>query len=420
MDSLVNPSSAPLSRPGERTHPAVTVNLSIHHYLPFAAWYFFLNHFGLPNGLFYSTLLAPVLFVWLYLKGRRLLTAKFLLLLSPFILAHIITGIASPVFYLRSLLLMWTAYITVYAFSWALLNCKGIDRLFNELIVLNFCAALFALVALLTPLKLVLWDDNSITLAGTSHLLRLRLLTTEPSVYAELMLPLLIFAAVRLVHSGTSRNLLYLIMIGIPILLSQSFGGISIGLAAIAVSVMISYRRLLLRPRTLITTAFLVTAVAALLLTPNPISARVAQVAGGSDSSTHSRTIYSFIVAYSVAAPKSLWWGVGFGQAKLVDVSDLGIGFDVGIIPNSVAGTLAEFGIIGVLARFGVEFYLFFRTKVYRNSFRLAMFVGAFITQLTGSHLMDVQQYLMWCLAFLPFFPALGSHNDSHSKVSPS
>jgi hypothetical protein len=419
MDSLANPASAPVNLPDEQSRPSAALNLSIHHYLPVAAWYFFLNHVGLPNGLFYSTLLSPFLFLWLYLQGRRWLTAKFLLLLSPFMLAHIISGIASPDFYLRSLFLMWTTYITVYALSWALLNSKEIDRLFDELIVLNFCAALFALVALATPLKLLLWDNNSND-PNAAHILRLRLLTTEPSVYAELMLPLLIFAAIRLLRDSTGRNLLYLILIGVPLLLAQSFGGVSIGLASITISVLFTYRGLLLRPRTFITAVCLAAAVAALLLIPNPISDRVAQVATGGDSSTQSRTIYSFIVAYSVAAPKRLWWGVGFGQAKLVDVSDLGIGFDVGIIPNSVAGTLAEFGIIGVVARFGVEFYLFFRTKVHRNSFRLAMFVAAFITQLTGSHLMDVQQYLMWCLAFLPFFPALGSHNDSHAKVSHS
>lgn len=146
--------------------------------------------------------------------------------------------------------------------------------------------------------------------------------------------------------------------------------------------------------------------IAALLLIPNPIGARVFQVLAGSDSSTQSRTTLSFIAAYAVASSKSLWWGVGLGQGKFVDVSDLGIGFTVGIIPNAVAGTFAELGIIGVLVRLTAEVALFFKTRTYRNSFRLAMFVAAFLVQFTGSHLMDVKQYLMWCFAFLPFFPA--------------
>ena len=69
-------------------------------------------------------------------------------------------------------------------------------------------------------------------------------------------------------------------------------------------------------------------------------------------------------------------------------------------------------GIIGVAVRFAVEIFLFFKTRVYRNSFRFAMFVAAFITQLTGSHLMDVQQYLMWCFAFFPFFPNFNNRDD--------
>jgi hypothetical protein len=420
MDSLANPGAPQLDLPGERSRPGATTHLSIHCYLPVAAWYFFLNHAGLPNGLFYSTIFSPLLFVWLYLHGRRWLTAKFLLFLSPFILAHMILGIGSPLYYLRSLFLLWTAYVTTYALSWALLKCRGIERLFDELILLNFFAALIALAAVPTPLRDLLWHDDSDMLVTTSHQFRLSLLTTEPSVYAELMLPLLIFAALRLLRESNGRNLFYLIMIGFPLLLSQSFGGVSMGLAGIAISLVTSYRRLLMRSRTFITAVGLVIAVGALLVTHNPISERVMQVATGSDSSTHSRTLFSFIVAYSVAATKSLWWGAGLGQAKLVNVSGLGIGFDVGIIPNAVAGTFAELGIIGVLVRFAVELYLFFSTKVYRNSFRLAMFVVAFITQLTGSHLDDVQQYLMWCFAFLPFFPAMSLRGDSRQEVSPS
>jgi hypothetical protein len=420
MDSIANSGAAHLDHPGEHSRRSLALDLSIHHYLPVAACYFFFNHAGLPNGLFYSTILSPLLFLWLYLNGRRWLTAKFLLLMSPFILAHFVMDIASPLYYLRSLFLLWTVYVTVYAFSWALLKSRGIDRLFDQLIALNFCVALFALATFPTPLRLLLWHDDSNTTLGTSHLFRLSLLASEPSVYAELMLPLVIFAALRVLKDNNKRSLAYLIMISIPLLLTQSFGGLSISLVGIVASFLTSYRRLLKRPRTLVISACLAIAVGALLVTPNPISERVAQVAAGGDSSTQSRTIYSFIAAYSVAAPKSLWWGVGLGQAKMVDVSDLGIGFTVGIIPNAVAGTFAELGIIGVIVRFAAELYLFFRTKVYLNSFRLAMFVAAFITQLTGSHLMDVQQYLMWCFAFLPFFPAMSLRSNSGTGVSPS
>jgi hypothetical protein len=146
----------------------------------------------------------------------------------------------------------------------------------------------------------------------------------------------------------------------------------------------------------------------------------VIQVVTGDDSSTKSRTIFSFFLAGLIAASKSIWWGAGLGQAKLFDASDLGIGFISGVIPNAVAGTFAEFGLIGVLVRFAAEFYLFFKTRVYRNSFRLAMFVVAFIMQLTGSYVTDVQEYVIWCFAFYPFFPNLNLRDNSRPKVSHS
>ena len=417
-DSISNTGATQYQLTEARFGRSTIFDPSIHRYLPIAAVYFFFNHAGLPNGLFYTTILSPLFFLWLYLKGHRWLTTKFLLLLSPFILAQIAMGIPSPLYFLQSTLLLWTVYVTVYAFYWALSNSGGIDRLFDQLIVLNFCVVLFALATLFTPLRLLLWHDDSDVVSGTSHLLRLSLLTTEPSVYAELMLPLLIFAAIRLLRDTTSRNLIYLIMIGVPVLLSQSFGGVSIGLAGLGIAILTSYRRLFRQPRNLMIFALMVIGVSALLLTNNPFSDRVVQVVTGGDSSTKSRTIFSFIVAFTVASSKSLWWGAGLGQSKLIDVSDLGLGFTVGIIPNAVAGTFAEFGIIGVIVRFAAEFYLFFRTKVFLNSFRLSMFVVAFITQLTGSHMMDVQQYLMWCFAFLPFFPDLNLRGDSSSEIS--
>jgi hypothetical protein len=418
LDAFSNPGAEQHQANEARFDRSSVFDITIHRYLPAAACYFFLNHAGLPNGLFYTTILSPFFFIWLYLKGHRWLTTRFLLALLPFVLAQMALGISAPFYFVQSTLLLWTVFVTVYALFWALKNSSGIERLFDQLIFLNLCVAMFALAALFTPLKLTLWKDESGVLSGTSHLLRLSLLTTEPSVYAELMLPLMIFAAIRLLRDPTARNLLYLIMIGVPLLLSQSFGGLSIGLAGIGIAIITSYRRLLTQPRNLMISACLVIAVCALLLTHNPLSERVVQVATGGDSSTKSRTIFSFIVAFAVASSKSLLWGVGLGQSKLVDVSNLGLPFTVGVIPNAVAGTFAEFGIIGVAVRFFVEFYLFFRTKVYRNSFRLAMFVAAFIAQTTGSHMMDVQQYLMWCFAFFPFFPDLNLRDKSSTEIS--
>jgi hypothetical protein len=321
-------------------------------------------------------------------------------------------------YYLRSLLLLWSVYVAVYAFCWALTKTKTLGRLFDQLILLNFCATLLALAIRPTPMRLFLWRDEAEAIASTSHLLRLNLLSMEPSAYANLMLPLLIYAALRLLRDSKQKNLSYLMMIAVPFLLAQSFGGLSIAAAGLSAALLTSYRRLLSKPKPLAILICLAIAAALILLTSNSISERVFQVAAGGDSSTKSRTIFSFVIAYVVAGSKSLWWGAGFGQAKLFDVSNLGIGFTVGIIPNAVAGTFAELGLIGVLLRFAVEFFFFFKARVYLNSFALAMFVVAFIVQLTGSYITDVQEYMLWCFAFYRFFPGLTLHTHFKPRLS--
>jgi hypothetical protein len=406
MNSMANSVSARLNIPDSGVRREDAELLTIHRYLPIAAFYFFFNCAGLPVGYFYTSLLSPLIFVWLYLKGNRWLTTKFLLVLSPFFVAHALLGISSPLEYLRTLLHWWTVYIAVYALCWALMRCPNLERLFEELILLNFCAVTLGILLFPTPLRVLFWKDTGETIVGTAHLLRLNLLNTEPSAYAELMLPLLLFAAIRALRDSKLRSTMYLAMIAVPFLLAQSFGGISIGLAGIGIALMTGYRRILRHPKSLIVFLCLATATGVVLLIPNPISARVLQVLAGNDSSTNVRTFLSYLAAYTVASAKSLWWGVGLGQAKFVDFSDV-VGGMQGMIPNVLSDIFAEFGFMGVMACITAEWYLFFKTKVHLNSFRSAMFAVAFINQFAGSYGTDVQQYVIWFLAFYPCFPDL-------------
>jgi hypothetical protein len=389
---------------------------NVQKYLPIAILYFFLNSVGLPTGLFYTGVLAPLFFLWLWAHGKRWITLKFLACLSPFVIAHAVLGIESPYYYARSSLLLWTVCVTVYAFSLALLRCESIERLFEKLIVLNFCATLIALVLFFTSFRRVLWDDTDIGVL--SDVFRLRLLTSEPSAYALLMAPLLVFVILRLLQNPGKRNLFYAVLIVIPFLLCQSFGGLSLSLAGIGVAVLVAFRHVFKQRTAWLVLAGMVILLAGLVYVPNPLSERLSLVATGQDSSTESRTVSSFLVAYSIAESKSLLWGAGLGQAKLADVTDLRLAFTIGVIPNAIAGGFAELGIIGMLIKFALEFYFFFRTRVYENSFRLAMFVVVFLTQLTGSYLMNVQEYLMWVLAFGPFLPELDFKANIRPKLS--
>jgi len=408
-EAVVHPLGLVKVRAEGRSRP-----LAVHKYLPAAIIYFFLNSAGLPAGLFLTTIFSPMLYGWLYFEKRRWVSTRFLICLSPFFIAHFFQGVASPYFYVRSLVLLWTAYITVYALCWALLRTVNLERLFDELIAVNFAVFLVAISLSVTPARNILWNNEE-NVIGASHLYRLKLLTSEPSVYSSLMVPLIVFAILRLIKTPTRHNLGYAIMVALPFLFCQSFEGISDVSVGVAVATLVSFRHLLRRKSSLIFLTALAALLALLLLVPNPISERLVQVTTGSDSSAHSRTIFSFLVAYTIASSKSLWWGVGLGQGKMVDVSNLGLGFTVGIIPNAVAGTFAELGIVGVVVRLAVEIALFFRTRVYLNPFRLAMFIAAFGFQLSGSYLDNAQEYLMWSLAFGPFFPDMNRYKPEET-----
>jgi hypothetical protein len=194
-------------------------------------------------------------------------------------------------------------------------------------------------------------------------------------------------------------------MIAVPYLLAQSFGGLSVYVAGVVIAMLAMHRHSLRNPRALLAVCAIVITVAGLVFIPSPISSRISQVLSGNDPSVDSRTVSSLVVAQIVVAHRSAWWGVGLGQAKLVDLPAGGLAFTRAVIPNSVAATYAELGIVGVVLRISLELYLFFHTRVYDNSFRLAMFTAAFFMQFTGGFIEETREYIIWGFAFCSFFP---------------
>ena len=117
---------------------------------------------------------------------------------------------------------------------------------------------------------------------------------------------------------------------------------------------------------------------------------------------------------------KSLYWGVGPGQLKLIGRDYIIQYYNYSSIPgtiripNAVAETLNIFGLAGLVIRFLAIGYLFFKTKVWDNYYRLLLFLFIFIYQFTGSFLFNIAEYILWILAFSPaLFPAF---NRVHFK----
>lgn len=423
-DALPLPGSAIL-RLKLRLHQYASIKLQLHKYTPVAYLYFFFNSLSLPTGLFYTTILSPLFYLWLICQGKRRITLRFVLCLAPFAAAQMYLGINSYFYYARSCILLWTVYITVYAFAVALPRIGNLDRFFDRLITVNFGLAILAVLLIPTPLKELVWNNGEHLVDPSAYGSRLALLTSEPSVYGFLMAPLLVFTVLRLFYWPVRRNLVHVALVATPMLLSQSFGAISICSAGFLIALLSMLPNLLkYRPTrfALLGVAFLlVLLVAVALFIPNPLTARFTAVIAGTDSSVQSRTTHGFALAYLLVPPKQLLWGLGLGQTKLQDVSVLGgsLGFGNAVIPNGIADTFVSLGLVAVILKLAAEIYFFFRFRVFRNTFQLSMYVVTFLLQFTGSNLMNVQEYVMWVMAFTPLFPAMDRNFKMPDPVLP-
>jgi hypothetical protein len=142
----------------------------------------------------------------------------------------------------------------------------------------------------------------------------------------------------------------------------------------------------------------------------NILIVRIANVLNGKDPSAKGRTFEAFWLAEQLLKQKSYWWGIGAGQIKILGFELIrayyGYGYDTTsvAIPNAAAETLAIFGWVGLTGRILTEVILFFYTRVWRNYYRLALFLFIFIYQFTGSFITNVAEYVIWIIAFTPVF----------------
>jgi hypothetical protein len=149
----------------------------------------------------------------------------------------------------------------------------------------------------------------------------------------------------------------------------------------------------------------------------NPLYLRIRNIFSGKDTSFKGRSFDSFHLAWSVAQEKSIYFGIGLGQLKLIgikiwnDFYNTVFNINAITIPNAVAETFAIYGITGLIIRFGLEWYFFFKTKTYSNYYRLGLFIFIFIYQFTGSYFFNIAEYTIWVLAFSPVFEEFNRKN---------
>jgi hypothetical protein len=411
---------------GDGTLLGLTLNnMKINKYRPFAFIYFFLNSVGLPTGLLYTTILSPLFYAWLAQQNKGSFIKWFFLLLSPFVLVHFFYGVDTYT-YLKSTALLLSVYIFGYAAYYFVNTYEGMEGILKKLLVTNFTLTLVAIIAYFTPLKTTFWTISDIS-TGMTNFSRLSLFTYEPSYYSTLLIPLFVFFFLEFLKETKLSNFYKLMMIVLPLALSFSLGVLAS--LAMAMIVFFLFNMLRINPKKKIiwfTTILLLTGsisiIILLILYPqNPLFERIYNVFEGTDTSGRGRTTEAFLLAYQIAELKSVWWGVGLGQIKIVGNNIIRTFYNLPLndysfsvrIPCAFAETLAVFGIIGSFVRIFTQIYCFFKEKVIYNYYQTILFLFIFVYQFTGSYFTNVAELIIWILCFSNIFKKFDSTNHS-------
>lgn len=401
-DNLVNVAESPGAK-----------DFIINKYSFLAHLYFFFNSVFLPKGLLYTSILSPLFFYIQLEKKRKTWLLQFILVLAIFDMVHIYQGVDLRSFMLSNLLFI-TTYFSVIAIYYFINHCTYLDRLFRQLLYFNAAMVLVALVFFFfpAPYQQWFWYVNKLT-AGIFNFPRLALLTYEASYYSLLFVPLFFYYFFKLFKSNeTQYKLQTILLIAIPLLLSLSFGVIGAIFITLFIITLVLWNKVRLSSRLLLRVlAGLGLLCLALILLyiffpANPLFIRLGNIFSGTDTSAKGRMVDSFNVAYDLAQGKNLWMGIGLGQVKWEIVEYVRLKYNFWgkfsryDIPNSMGETLAIFGCLGVALRLGLEGYLFFKTRVYKNYYRLSLFIFIFIYQFTGSFITNTVEYVIWAMAF--------------------
>jgi hypothetical protein len=373
--------------------------------------YFFFNSLGLPYGLLYMHLLTPYWYLRLLIKQKKEILHRFLLLLLPFDLIHYLYGVDWDSF-IKSNLLLLSTYIFVYVFYLFLHSYGHIEKLFKKILITNFIFTLIAIGIYFTPYREWMWYLNKFT-AYVDTMYRLAMFTYEASYYSLLFSPIAFYYLLKVFLKQNEMSVVVILLfVLLPLGLSFSLGVLGAMVFSFLGMYLIHWRKIFYKKSFVNVWLTSISAVLAgviflLLFFPeNPLFIRVVNIFTGMDSSANGRTVDAFTMAFRVAGERSIWFGSGLGQIKVLAYDIVQKYYhhwgnvQLVRIPNAMAETLGIFGIFGVMIRLLAEVYFFFRTKVLSNYYRTVLFIFIFIYQFTGSYITNIAEYVVWAIAF--------------------
>lgn len=391
-------------------------NISFNKYIPFACIYFFCNSLFLPEGLLYTTFLTPLFFYEVVKQKRLTPLLLFWVYITLFMAIHFVLGV-NDLFYIRSYILFITIGIFCVWFIGFCANVQSPEKIFITILYINVLLLPFAFLSLQFNIaKEYFWYLVPIN-PGIPVIPRLQMFTYEASFYSLLLTPIAFFAIWNFLFFKKRINTLHILLVILLLALSFSLGVITGIIISFVLVLLFNAGSLKAQKRTIIIGVagfiFLLTAFLILYFyfPDNPLIVRIKGIPDGRDTSARGRTYEAFDLAYRIAKQKSIWFGVGLGQIKEIGRTIIIQYYyytkmpDTVRIPNATAELLAVYGIVGVIVKFALIIYFFFKTRVYQNYYRLSLFLFIFIYQLTGSFLFNLAEYVIWILSFSPVFP---------------
>jgi hypothetical protein len=396
--------------------------IRINKYLPFAILYFFLNSVFLPLGLLYTTSLTPFFLIWLYKENKFEYGWVFFVLTIPFIFIHYRQGI-DVYYYFKSYVLLFTVFVFILTMIRFLQVTTSLRSIFRYLLNINFFLVCIACFIFFIPgVRGLMWSVYDVS-TGLTKFPRLSLFTYEPSYYSTLLVPLAFYYYLKMIFFKYPNAGYIFFMVSFPLIISFSLGAI-LGITISFGILFFPDIRSFLMKKNVAAYAFaavLLIAIALIVLyfvyPNNPLYLRIRNIFSGKDTSFKGRASDSFQLALIVAREKSIYFGIGLGQLKLLGANiwnefyNTVFNINQITIPNAVAETFAIYGIAGLIIRFSLEWYFFFRTKTYSNYYRLGLFIFMFIYQFTGSYFFNVAEYTIWTLAFSQVFEEFDKKN---------
>lgn len=344
--------------------------MKLNKYFPFAFIYFFINSLALPFGLTYTAILSPIFYYWVFTTRKKEILIPFFICLAPFFIFHMIFSVDTKTYFI-SIINYAAVYIFCQAFYTFLMQCEHPEKIFKKLLILNFIFCIIAIPVYFTSYDHILWTQLTLS-EGIDNFKRLKLFTYEASYYATLFTPLFIFYLMQLVlHQNSLNSFLLLPMLLLPYALSFSIGVAGSVFMAAIITFLLYFRSLLKKKRALnlilLTFGVSISLLIILLLffPQNSLFLRIGNIVSGMDTSGKGRTSDAYFLAMQILEQKSLAWGIGPGQIKILGADIIrsyylyDLDYNKIAIPNAVAETLAIFGWVGLALRFLVEFFFF-------------------------------------------------------------